>query len=84
MKNDEVVPRDDDSEQRLTLINTFYPTLTEVMLMDTMLLLEEAEMDIFSPIKDCEIEVLEINLHSTMKGRFCAEERKMFEVVVGA
>ena len=83
MKNDEVVPRDDDSEQRLTLINTFYPNLTEVILMDTMLL-EEAEMDIFSPIKDCEIEVLEINLHSTMKGRFCAEERKMFEVVVGA
>ena len=41
-------------------------------------------MDIFSPIKDCEIEVLEINLHSTMKGRFCAEERKMFEVVVRA
>ena len=83
MKNDEVVPRDDDSEQRLTLINTFYPNLTEVILMDTMLLLE-AEMDIFSPIKDCEIEVLEINLHSTMKGRFCAEERKMFEVVVRA
>ena len=48
LRNDEVVPRDDDSELRLTLINTFYPTLTEVMLMDTMLLEEAENGHIFS------------------------------------